>query len=69
MADIEKIVRTVFEIPDLYQMPKGEKDKLYSYVIEATCAQEARLFRMLDCSAYCVEEQCFFCGNFSQQYQ
>ena len=66
MADITKIVKTVFEIPDWYLMSEREKDKLYSYVREAACVQEARLFRMLDCSAYCVEELCFLCGNFAQ---
>ena len=41
MADITKIVKTVFEIPDWYLMSEREKDKLYSYVREAACVQEA----------------------------
>ena len=30
MADNAKIVKTVFEIPDWYQMSERKKDKLYS---------------------------------------
>lgn len=67
MADVSKIVRRVFNIPDWYVMCESEKEKLFRYIQEANCAQEARLFRILDCSAFCVEEKCFFCGGFAKQ--
>ena len=63
MADIDRIVRIVFGIPESYEMSEFERKKLYNYVQEARSAQEARLFRILDCSAFCNEDKCYFCGE------
>lgn len=65
MADISRTVRVVYDIPDWYILSKEEESKLIGYLTEATCFQEARFFRFLDCSAFCVESQCFFCGDHS----
>lgn len=64
MADKIKIVKTVFHIPDWYEFSDFELRKLYSYIKEASCPQEARLFRILDCSAFCYEDKCFSVVNF-----
>lgn len=67
MADRVKIILKVFEIPSWYGkvMSQEEKTKLWNCIKEATCVEDARLNRVLDCSAYCVEEKCFFCGSFA----
>lgn len=67
MADIATLVRRIFRIPVWYEMSDFEQEKLYKYIKEASCPQEARLYRMLDCSAFCVEEKCFFCGEFARR--
>ena len=58
-----------FHFPEWYRMTQTEVDKLFSYILEASCAEEARLFRKLDCSAFCRELLCYFCGKFSPPSQ
>ena len=67
MADSIKAVKKVFEIPEWYEIKDVELRKLLDLIKEASCEQEARLFRMLDCSAFCDEENCYFCGDFSRR--
>lgn len=62
MADKVKRVKAVFQIPDWYEMSDFELKKLLSYVKEASSVQEARWYRFLDCTAFCYEDKCFFCG-------
>ena len=69
MADKIKMVKSVFQIPAWYEMSEFELNKLYSYIKEATCAQEAQWYRFLDCTAFCVEDKCFFCGEHSEPRQ
>ena len=66
MADLIKVVKKVFEIPEWYEIKDVELRKLLDLIKEASCEQEARLFRMLDCSAFCDEENCYFCRDFSR---
>ena len=66
MADLIKAVKKVFEIPEWYEIKDVELRKLLDLTKEGSCEQEARLFRMLDCSAFCDEENCYFCGDFSR---
>ena len=63
MSDIRRGILKIFDKPEWYEqlMTKEEERKLLGYVMEASCVMEARLFRLLDCSAYCVESKCFFC--------
>ena len=61
MADMIKLVRKIFAIPEWYPMSDSELKKLVQNITEATCPQEARLYRILDCSAYCNGKDCFFC--------
>lgn len=66
MADIKitKLIRKIFLLPDWYVMSEVEEEKLIRYTEEASFAEEARVFRALDCSAFCVnEELCFFCSD------
>ena len=64
MGDLIKVVRKVFEIPEWYDISDVELRK--DLIKETSCAQETRLFRMLDCSAFCDEENCYFCGDCSR---
>ena len=57
----------VLEIPEWHEISDVETSKLVNLIKEASCEQEARLFRMLECSAYYDEEKGYFCGDFSQQ--
>ena len=66
MADLIKVVK-VFEIPEWYDISDAELRKLLDLVKEASCAQEARLFRLLDYSAFCDEENCYLHGDFSRR--
>ena len=59
MDKIEEIVREVFNISLTYILSKSEKKRLFTYVQEASSPEEARLYRLLDCSAFC-EDDCFF---------
>ena len=54
----------MFEIPEWYDISDVELRKLLDLVKEASCA---RLFRLLDCSTFCDEENCYFCGDFSHR--
>ena len=40
-------------------MSEIEQAKLYQYIKEASYAQEARLYHLLDCSAFCLEDVSF----------
>ncbi|MEW8544942.1 MAG: hypothetical protein AB2693_15560 [Candidatus Thiodiazotropha sp.] len=68
MSERLDIILQVFDIPKWYgpHMSKEEEQKLFRLIQEASCPQEARLFRKLDCSAFCVEEKCYFCGDFEK---
>lgn len=63
MADRNIIVRDVFDIPNAYVMSLSEEKRLYAYILETTCKEEANWFRLLDCSAFCREEDCYFCSS------
>ena len=63
----EKIVKRVFNIPDWYKFSEFELEKLFNYTKEASSAEEARWFRFLDCTAFCYEDKCFFCGEGKRQ--
>lgn len=43
-------------------MSQEVEKKLYRYIKEANCIQEAKLFCIFDCSAFCVEEK-IICGQ------
>lgn len=59
MADrLTRAIKEIFQIPDSY-----EERKLLKLVEEAKNVKDARLYRILDCSAYCVEEFCYFCSG------
>lgn len=61
--DKASMVKNVFGIPDRYVMSDIEEEKLFQLVCEASTRREARLYRMLDCSAFCREKLCYFCSN------
>lgn len=65
MADkttITEFVKAIFAIPDWYLLSEKEENKLMNYIRDARNAQEARLHRFIDCSAFCDEQFCFFCS-------
>ena len=63
MSGLRKSLLRIFDIPAWYEhmMSSEEEKKLIKYVMEASCVMEARLYRILDCSAFCMEKFCFFC--------
>lgn len=65
MAEVvlTRLVKMVFQIPEWYVMSKYEEDKLFKLVKEATSVAEVNWFRILDCSAFCREEFCYFCSG------
>ena len=65
MDKIEEIVREVFNISLTYILSKSEKKRLLAYVQEASCPEDARLYRLLDCSAFC-EDDCLM--NYSGEH-
>ena len=69
MAEKLSLILKAFKIPQWYGdiMCQEEKEKLWNCIKEATCAKDARFLRVLDCSAYCVEGKCYFCGEFAKQ--
>ena len=44
-------------------MSKVEENRLYSYILEASSANEANWFRFLDCAAFCRGELRYFCSK------
>ena len=60
------IMRAIFGIPKGYILSKKEGTKLFRYSIEAEKVHEALMCRILDCSAFCDEEKCYFCSTQSQ---
>ena len=55
MADrLTKNIKVIFQIPDMYVMSDYEEKKLLKILQEAKSLADARLYRMLDCSAFCV---------------
>ena len=48
-------------------MTKLEEDKLFKLIEEAYCAADARLYRIMECSAFCVESKGCFCGGFEKR--
>ena len=71
MSDRLSFILKVFQIPSWYGeiISKQEKKKLWNCIMEASNAKEARLFRVLDCSAFCIEKKCYFCGEFQMSYK
>ena len=65
MADRITFILEVFDIPKWYGkiMSKCEEEKLSKLIRESSCHADARLHRMLDCSAFCIEDKCYFCGK------
>ena len=59
----EFVVRKIFLIPDWYIISAAELSRLFSYCIEASSADQANLFRELDCSAIYDERSCYFCSG------
>ena len=57
----ENLICRVFVIPTTYEFSKTERERLYQYIQEASCHEEARLYRKLDCSAFCRIKYCYFC--------
>ena len=66
LASREDIVRTIFGIPRWYKMSRKEETKLFGYLLDSANVFEALMCRILDCSAFCDEDSCFFCGESSQ---
>ena len=64
MADTSRksLVKAVFKIPEWYVMSEKEEKKIYKYICETSNHDEARLFRLMDCSTCCDESFCFFCA-------
>ena len=69
MSERVDVILDIFKIPKWYGkiMSKFEEEKLFKLIEEASCAADARLYRMLDCSAFCNERRCYFCGNFEKK--
>ena len=64
MADrLTKAIKKVFEIPETYEMSAYEESKLLRIIEEAKSVMNARVYRALDCSAFCFEDKCFFCSG------
>ena len=63
MASDIAIVRKVFQLPSWYIPSNSEVTRLASYLKSENSEDEARWARFLDCSAFCNEEDCFFCGE------
>ena len=57
MSDVRKGGLNIFDILDWYvqKMMIEEEKKLTGYVMEVSCVMKARLFRLLDCTAYCID--------------
>ena len=44
-------------------MSAYEESKLLRIIEEAKSVMNARVYRALDCSAFCFEDKCFFCSG------
>ena len=64
MDDKTLIVKEVFGIPEWYLLSEKEENKLFKYIINTRNEDEARLFRAMDCSAFCEEQFCYFCATY-----
>ena len=63
MDDKTLIVKEVFRIPEWYLMTEKEENKLFKYIMDTQGNEnQARLFRAMDCSAFCDEQYCYFCA-------
>ena len=60
---LEKLVRKAFSIPEWYVLYPSEENKLFHYCRRAGSIPQARIDRMLDCSAICTSKICFFCSD------
>lgn len=58
-----QIVKRVFDLPKWYLPSPKETTRLFEYVLNEDTEGDARLARLLDCSAFCSEHDCFFCGQ------
>ena len=58
---VENLFRTVFVISTTSELSKIENERLYQYIQEASCYKADRLYRNLDCSAFCRIKDCHFC--------
>ena len=57
MADrLTKNIKVIFQIPDTYVMSDYEEKKLLKILQEAKSLADARLYRILGCSASCITE-------------
>lgn len=63
MTEKANVVRSVFGIPLWYKINQVEEDRLLNYIKNATTYDEARTHRLLDCSAFCPVEGCYFCSE------
>ena len=62
-------VKCAFWIPEWYVMSKREEDKLRKYIRDTRSQDEARMFRIMDCSAFCDERFCYFCASYEKDIQ
>ena len=63
-SDMEvQIVKRVFSLPKWYIPSITETVRLFDYVLNRDSESDARIARFLDCSAFCNEDDCFFCGH------
>lgn len=69
MDDKTLIVKEVFGIPEWYLLSEREENKLFKYIITTRNEDQARLFRAMDCSAFCDEQFCFFCAAYMGDIQ
>lgn len=69
MSDRMKIKLEVFKIPVWFAriMSKSDEQKLFSLIQKASCDANARLYRILDSSTFCVESKCYFFGDFEKR--
>ena len=63
MASDSVTVKKVFKLPIWYIPSDTEIARLMSYIRSENSEDEARLARILDCSACCDEDDCYFCGE------
>lgn len=62
MANMADIIR-VFKLPDWYIPSVNEILRLARYIDTERSDNESRWARYLDCSAFCDENDCFFCSG------
>ena len=57
-------VKLFFGIPEWYILSDRAEAKLQKYLCEAPTHKDARMYRFLDCSAFCDEQFCYFCATY-----